>query len=192
MPDHSLFSAKDLEKLQARRQAAREKHGNNGFGLTLGQLVALEVSPWTTPQAHDTHPRGAGNRENPKAGNACLAWDAKQTAPWATPANRDYRYPNAKSYQERSNTTKGEQLNNQVVHGINSPSYPAETTNPAASVLNPAMSRWLMGFRSTHDTLSPGWSSWVLMQKLLSGSSPRREEIELAVSEVTAMQFVRK
>lgn len=33
---------------------------------------------WTTPQAHDVSPRGKGNRQNPKAGNACLAWDAME------------------------------------------------------------------------------------------------------------------
>ena len=45
---------------------------------------------WTTPQAHDTHPRGAGNRSNPKAGNACLAWDA-QMAGWPTATVNDSR-----------------------------------------------------------------------------------------------------
>jgi hypothetical protein len=34
------------------------------------------VVNWTTPQAHDNSPRGAGNRMNPNAGNACLASDA--------------------------------------------------------------------------------------------------------------------
>lgn len=41
---------------------------------------------WTTPQAHDTNPRGAGNQENPNGGVACLAWDAKN---WATPRASD-------------------------------------------------------------------------------------------------------
>ena len=41
---------------------------------------------WTTPQCHDTNPRGAGNRENPNGGGACLAWDA---ATWATPRTSD-------------------------------------------------------------------------------------------------------
>jgi len=35
---------------------------------------------------------------------------------WPTPAARDYRHANAQSYQERSGTTKGEQLNNAAVH----------------------------------------------------------------------------
>lgn len=46
------------------------------------------LNHWTTPQAHDTNPRGAGNRNNPAAGNACLAWDAT-LAPWPTPRNED-------------------------------------------------------------------------------------------------------
>lgn len=43
------------------------------------------LAGWTTSQAHDTHLRGAGNRENPKGGGACLGWDAK-LAGWASPA----------------------------------------------------------------------------------------------------------
>jgi hypothetical protein len=35
---------------------------------------------------------------------------------WPTPATRDYRHANAKSYQERTGTKKGEQLNNAAVH----------------------------------------------------------------------------
>jgi len=36
--------------------------------------------------------------------------------PWASPAERDHRFANAKPYSERGGMTKGEQLNNQVVH----------------------------------------------------------------------------
>lgn len=41
---------------------------------------------WTTPQCHDTNPRGAGNRSNPSGGGACLAWDAQT---WSTPRTSD-------------------------------------------------------------------------------------------------------
>lgn len=48
-PSASLFGCKDLEKLLARRERCKEKHGNgNGFGLTLGQWAALngvELTP---------------------------------------------------------------------------------------------------------------------------------------------------
>jgi hypothetical protein len=149
-------------------------------------LISGLIQPWNTPRATD------GSKGGPNQTGGALPADAAMSG-WATPAARDYRSEVASNEynQERSQQTRGKPLSFEVL-GATSPSSPAETTNPAASVLNPAMSRWLMGFRSTHDTLSPGWSSWVLMQKLLSGSSPRREEIELAVSEVTAMQFVRK
>lgn len=56
--------------------------------------AAASMTGWTTPQAHDTHPRGQGNRKNPAAGNACLASDAMEFAPltnWATPTAEDQR-----------------------------------------------------------------------------------------------------
>ncbi len=50
---------------------------------------APTLAPFATPQCHDTNPRGAGNRENPKGGGACLAWDAKLTGWPKTPAACD-------------------------------------------------------------------------------------------------------
>lgn len=61
------------------------QNGNNEAGnsdssrKTVALAQSAILSGWTTPQVHDTHPRGAGNRNNPKAANACLAWDAKST-----------------------------------------------------------------------------------------------------------------
>jgi hypothetical protein len=43
---------------QARRAAAQEKHGNNGFGLTLGQ--AVQMASWATPAATDAKMAGSG------------------------------------------------------------------------------------------------------------------------------------
>lgn len=126
---------------------------------------------WPTPQAFDS--KGMETRNTPpdmsKGGHANLrekvhliAWPTpmanKQTpqqredftptlanvANWATPAERDYRFANAKSYQERSNSKKGEQLNNQVIHfGPLSNGSPAGTESTGQ--LNPAFSLWLMG-----------------------------------------------
>jgi hypothetical protein len=44
----------DLERLEARRQECKDRTGNgNGFGLTLGQAVALNVQGWATPSIRD-------------------------------------------------------------------------------------------------------------------------------------------
>ena len=57
----------------------------------IGVTVSIgPLSGWTTPQRHDTNPRGVGNRQNPNGGNACLAWDVR-LAGWATPAARDWK-----------------------------------------------------------------------------------------------------
>lgn len=52
---------------------------SNMTGTSLTQQVNMAMAPWTTPLVHDTNPRGSGNRNNPKAGGACLAWDARST-----------------------------------------------------------------------------------------------------------------
>ena len=72
------------ESTERKQELGRTKSGG-------GDLQAAAIlSGWTTPQAHDTNKRGAGNRNNPKGGNACLAWDA-EAAGWAAPNARDYR-----------------------------------------------------------------------------------------------------
>ncbi len=42
---------------------------------------------WTTPQCHDVTERGSGQQPTAKAGNACLARDARQ---WATPTSNEH------------------------------------------------------------------------------------------------------
>jgi len=56
----------------ARRKSARRTRES---GYSSSRL-------WTSPLAHDTNPRGAGQRPSSKAGNACLARDATN---WPTP-----------------------------------------------------------------------------------------------------------
>lgn len=163
----------------------RSTDGNNGQRSPDGAIAEFErkgtgadlptvanLAGWVSPRASEI-----GRQRTPEAiakakekGGSAALEDQARLASWATPANRDYRYPNNRSYQDRSNSTKGEQLNNQVVHhGPISPSSPASTAN--RGVLNPAHSRWLMGYRAAWDEAAPSWSEWQSVQRELTGQA---------------------
>src|SRR5262245_65381799 len=78
--------------------------GNPGTTLTDAAMTAS----WPTPMAANSMTGAPRNSEGGK--------NLQTIASWATPAHRDYRHANAESYQTRSDSKKGEQLNNQVVH----------------------------------------------------------------------------
>ena len=112
---------------------------------------------WPTPIAHNERgSRGRYCAMERKAG------DDLQTITelWPSPAERDYRSPNAKTYQERSGATKGEQLPNFVEHHFHSPLDPEPSTSGPTCWcgalgyalrshrrrLNPFFVNWLMGW----------------------------------------------
>jgi hypothetical protein len=94
---------------------------------------------WPTPTANQFETKDVGallaRRERVKAtgkngnGFGLTLQQAVAVRMWPTPAARDFRYPNARPYSERSGTTKGEQLPNAV-----------------GGPLNPTWVEWLMGF----------------------------------------------
>lgn len=99
--------------------------------------TSANLCGWTTPQAHDTHPRGSGQSyETNGAGNACLGRDA-QTAGWNTP-----HCPR----KHDSDNSKSTYLDRQLASGPLPSGTNAATGKPAALVLNPRFSLWLMGY----------------------------------------------
>ena len=113
-------------------KASKKNHKKN---LTL--VGAAELAIWPTPTANN----GTGAGHQGRNGTPNL----QTVAARATPTARDFRHADKKSYQERSNSTKGEQLNNQAVHsGPTQNGSSAEMEKPGQ--LNPAFSLWLMGY----------------------------------------------
>ena len=110
--------------------------------------VAEQAEHWQTPAADSFRSRGHDRKEE-------MGLD-QQARFFPTPAARDHRTPNKQSYQERSGTTKGEQLQNFVAHSLPAPAMndgqqSSEKDPTSRRRLNPQFVEWLMGF-------PPGWT----------------------------------
>ncbi|MFZ5831259.1 MAG: hypothetical protein ACOY3P_14300, partial [Planctomycetota bacterium] len=153
------------EQHLARKRACAQRGIQMGCNAVTHLSLAAQLTGWPTPNAMEG---GATSRSGERKGELLIGGLVQGLTGWATPARRDSRYPNATSYQDRSNSTKGEQLNNQVVHGLITQSSTAATARPAALVLNPAMSRWLQAFPAAWDQSSPGWQEWRRLQDAIA------------------------
>jgi len=128
---------------------ATSRSGERKDELLIGGLIR----GWHTPKGTD------GTKGGPNQTGETLVQDVMLTE-WATPRA---------IYGEHSGMSDAKHLTGQA--GASTSSSPAETTAPAASVLNPAMARWLMGFPASWDQSSPGWTEWESVQHALTESA---------------------
>lgn len=163
-----------------------ELNRERGCPMTL----AKDVSLWTTPNAMagGSVSRGGDRIDDPLLAGQAAMWATPmrsddgdkvtaaskiglipQVAQWATPASRDYRSPNATSFQERSESTKGEQLVNQVEHHFLPPDQKqtgGRSRKCSTRRLNPAFVCWLMGMPwywtrpEPINSAAPATASW--------------------------------
>jgi hypothetical protein len=136
---------------------------------------AAALAHWTTPNANeqDEAPevkdaRNARHRAMGKmkgVGSYKLSTQA-QLATWATPTALDTKGAPSRPYSERGGGKKGQRLDSQVVHS--GPALNGSTAETAKrGQLNPAHSRWLMGY-------PPAWDDCAVTAMPSSRKSPRR------------------
>jgi hypothetical protein len=122
----------------------------DGTKATVGLPGAMKGSPRATPRASDGE-KGGPNQSFSAGGQPLPAQiygaAEAQASPWATPAARDYRHPNALPLSERGGGKKGEQLPNQMAHlGSGPRPTGSSATTESRGAPNPAFPCWLMGY----------------------------------------------
>lgn len=169
-PNAQEFGCKDVQRLLERKRECKERTGNgNGFGMTLGQFLQVELAPYMTPRAKGD---AGGNRA--EQGDIRNLEDQVKTvmemcAPRGTPTTRDYK-DSGEAFEKNPDIVPIDgRLSRQVMPGATIQSNTTATEN--TGVLDAAFSRWLMGYPAAWDRYSPGWSEWQTWQTFLRNLS---------------------
>lgn len=159
-PSTTSFESDALQKsLESRLQAKTQTLGST--------LYALTWKPWVTASGRSRSRLRASVRRTSgtaSTGQQALEIDGvwvpmELLRAWPTPAARDFRTANLKTFQERGGGKKGEQLNNAAVHLLSGWPTPQTSDSTGGGQAKRAMGETRHGSNLNDFAMLVGWTT---------------------------------